>query len=252
MTRKVVVSALGLIVGLLVSSCSSAPALSNATKAQIRLQMASNYFNQRNYGRAIDEIREAIKEDPGMAAAYNHLALVYLETKRYPKSMEAFEKALQLQPNYPEAFNNIGVLLNRQERYKEAIPWLKKAADAEGYLTPENALTNLGYAYYKLGNLDLAIKFHRKAIDVAPMFCLANKNLGDVYAKKHDYKRAAQYFGSAVTHCPLYQEGRYKLALVNMKLGNKKMARSHFQQLIDHHKDGPYVDRSQEVLKLLR
>lgn len=236
----------------LASGCSSLLSTGNPLEAQAHLQMATTHFNSRQYGKAIEELQAALKIDPQMAAAYNHLALVFLETRRYARSMEAFQKALEIKPEYPEVFNNIGVLLNRQEKYREAIVWFMKATETESYLTPENAYTNMGYAYYKMGDLGKALQYHQKAVDVAPLFCLANKNLGDVYAKKRNYKKAAEYFGKSVTHCPLYQEGRYKLALVNMKLGNKKMAKNHFERLIEHHKDGPYVDRSQEVLKYLR
>ncbi len=247
--KSLFLSGLGLLA--LTSGCSTLLP-KDTQQAQVHLQMATNHFNQRQYGKAIEEIHETLKIDPEMPAAYNHLALIYLETRRYEKSMEAFQKALQFKPIYPEVFNNIGVLLNRQEKYRQAITYFKRAAEVDSYLTPENALTNMGYAYYKLGDLDQALRSHQKAVDIAPMFCLANKNMGDVYAKKKNYKKAAEYFGKSVTHCPLYQEGRYKLALVNMKLGNKRQAKNHFERLIEHHKDGPYVDRSNEVLKFLR
>lgn len=244
--------ALALCTLTLATGCSSMFPRQDSAEAQAHLQLATTHFSQRQYTKAIEALNEALKLDPQMAAAYNHLALVFLETRRYAKSMEAFEKALEIKPDYPEVFNNIGVLLNRQEKYRQAIAWFKKAVVSEGYLTPENAYTNMGYAYYKMGDLNQALRQHQLAVDVAPMFCLANKNMGDVYAKKRNYKKAAEYFNKSVTHCPLYQEGRYKLALVNMKLGNKKVAKNHFERLIEHHKDGPYVDRSQEVMKYLR
>jgi Tfp pilus assembly protein PilF len=76
--------------------------------------------------------------------------------------------------------------------------------------------------------------------------------MGDVYAKEKNFGKAAQYFQQAVTTCPFYEESHYKLGLAYMKQGQKKVAKSEFQKLIERHKSGPYVERSQEVLKYLQ
>ncbi len=239
-------------VALLASGCASLHGSRDQEKAKLYLQLATDQFNQRDYGRAIESVHEALKFDPNYAAAYNHLALIFLETKRYQKSEEAFNQALVLQPDYPEVFNNLGVLLNRQERYKEAIPYFEKAVASEHYMTPENAYTNLGYAYYRLGQLARAKSYHQKALDVAPLFCLASKNMGDVYAKEKNFPKAAEYFQKAVTNCPLYQESQYKLGLVLMKMGQRSVAKNQFERLVEHNKSGPYVERSHQVLKYLQ
>ena len=221
-------------------------------KAKLHLQIAADRFNAREYNKAIEETQEALKCDPYLAAAYNHLALIYMETKRYQKSEESFQKAFELQAEYPEAFNNIGVLYNRQEKYRQAIPFFEKAVASERYQTPENAYTNLGYAYYKMGNLAKAKAYHEKALDISPQFCLASKNMGDVYAKEKSYHKASDYFQKAVTNCPLYQESQYKLGLVMMKMGQRSVARAQLEKLIEKHKSGPYVERSNDVLKYLK
>lgn len=220
-------------------------------KAKIYLQLAADQFAQREYGKAVESSLEALKFDPDSAAAYNHLGIIYLESKRYQKAEESLKKALQLQPNYPEAQNNYGVLLNRMEKFPEAIKHFEKAIASENYLTPENALTNLGYAYYRIGKTTKAKEFHQKALDIIPEFCLANKNMGDVYAKEKNFKQAGDFFQRAVTTCPLYEESQYKLGLALMKQGDRNQARAKFERLIQQHKSGPYVERSQEVLKLL-
>lgn len=221
-------------------------------KSRIYLQRAVDQFTERQYSQAIESTQEALKYDANSPQAYNHLALIYMETKRYQKSEEAFKKALDMLPDYPEVFNNLGVLYNRLERYKEAIPLFEKALGNDLYSTPENPYTNLGYAYYKLGNLSRAKAYHQKSLDAAPQFCLASKNMGDVYAKEKNYPKAADYFEKATTNCPLFQEANYKLGLVMMKMGRKGVARVQLEKLVERHKNGPYVERSNEVLKYLR
>lgn len=221
-------------------------------KARIYLQLAVDQYSQRQFSKSLESVLNAVQLDPKLAAAFNHLGLVYMETKRFQKAEEAFKKALLLNPNYPEVLNNMGVMLNRQERFLEAISYFEKAISNDKYVTPENAYTNMGTSYFKLGNTLRAKSNHQKALEIAPEFCLAQKNLGDVYAKEKNYSKAAEYFEKSTTNCPLFDESQYKLGLALMKLGKRKVAKTQFESLVEKHKNGPYVDRSNEVLKYLQ
>jgi type IV pilus biogenesis/stability protein PilW len=241
-----------LAVSAVLSGCASLGGAPDRDRAKIHLQVAADRASRKEFGPAIEATRKAIDADPTYASAYNHLALLFLETKRYDKAEETFKKALTLQPEYPEVWNNLGVLYNRQQRYRDAIPYLEKAAQSEGYANPENAFTNLGYSYFRLGDLAKAKAYHQKALDVAPVFCLAEKNLGDVYAKEGNYRRAAQSFEKAVNSCPLFQESEFKLALVMVKLGERDKARQRLEKFVERHREGPLVERSEHVLKFLK
>ena len=234
------------------SGCSSLAGTRQTELARRHLQSSADFLAQREYGQAIEFAQAALASDPSLAAAQNLMALVYLETKRYDRAEEAFHRALELQPNYPEVFNNLGVLYNRQERFEEAIPFFQKALADDNYLTPENAYTNMGYALYRLGRYPDALTAHQKALDIAPLFCLASKNMADVYAKQKFYPKASQYYEKALSTCPLYQESHYKLGLVLMKMGQRKNARARLEKLVQRHKTGHYVERSAEVLKWLK
>jgi len=221
-------------------------------KARLYMQMAADRLNERQYNQAVQACLDAQKVDPSYGAVNNLLALIYMETKRYEKSEAEFLKALDKQPQYSEVQNNLGVLMNRQEKYKKAISYFKTALEDDTYATPENALTNMGYSYFRLGNNALAKTYHQQALDLVPTFCLALKNMGDVFAKEKNYQKAADNFDRATTHCPLYQESQYKLSLALMKLGKRDIAKNKLEQLVQAHKSGPYVERSNEVLKYLQ
>jgi type IV pilus assembly protein PilF len=241
-----------IFVTALFSGCAGIVSHKDKEVSRIQLQRAADLLNQRQYTQAIEATNEALKADASQPAAYNLMGLIHLETKRYDKSEEAFRKALALQPNYPEVSNNMGVLYNRQERFNEAIACFQAALKDDSYITPENAYTNMGFAQYRLGKYREALENHQKALDIAPLFCLASKNMGDVYAKQKAYAKASRYYDKAVTHCPLYQESQYKLGLVLMKMGQRKVAKAELEKLVRRHKEGPYVERSSEVLKWLR
>jgi len=235
------------------TSCSHLSETTNkAEKAQLYLQLSSDMFAQRDYSKALEYCHQSLTEKPNFAAAYNHMGIIYMETKRYSKAEEAFKKALDIQPNYPEVLNNFGVLMNRQERFQDAVSYLNQALKADHYITPENALTNLGYSYFRLGKLPKAKAYHQRALDILPDFCLANKNMGDVFAKEKKYSKSIEFYNRALATCPLYEESHFKLGLALMKLGQKNTAKAELEKLVQRHKSGSYVQRSQEVLKYLQ
>jgi len=47
-------------------------------RAQIRLQLAVGYYQDRKYEIALDEVKKAIAADPGYADAYGFRALIYV------------------------------------------------------------------------------------------------------------------------------------------------------------------------------
>lgn len=250
---RVALHSLVILTSVTIVSCAHlAGSEKDEQKARLYLSLAVDQLNNGDFSRAIDSTQKAIELDPGYAPAYNHLALVFMETKRYDKAEAAFRKAFELRPEYPEVFNNLGVLLNRRERYLDAVAQFEKALANDKYPTPENALTNMGFSYYKLGELSRAKVYHQKALDIVPNFCLAQKNLGDVYAKEKNFGKATDYYRGAVTHCPLFQEAHYKMGLALMKTGQRKVAKTELEKLVNRHKSGPYVQRSNEVLKFLQ
>src|SRR5690606_23251498 len=71
-------------------------------RARIRLELASGYYQQRNYSVALDELRQALTIDPDYGAAYGMLGLVYMELKENELAEQSFQKALRLMPANPE------------------------------------------------------------------------------------------------------------------------------------------------------
>jgi len=91
-----------------------------------------------------------------------------------------FKEALQLNPAYSDVWNNLGALYIDMGRYEEAVTALEKALDNVFYSTAERALTNLGWALHKLGRDVEAKKSLEEAVDIAPGYPIAQKNLGIV------------------------------------------------------------------------
>ena len=83
---------------------------------------------------------------------------------------------------------------------------LKDSKSVRGY-------NNLGIYYEQQGELDKAIKYYSKTVQLAPMFPNPYINLGNVYHKKKDFAKAEKFMKKALSLDP-------KSALASYNLGN--------------------------------
>ena len=103
------------------------------------------------------------------AEVYVGLGIGYMEEKQYEVSLDNFKKALAINPRLPSAHNGIAIL------------------------------------YEKLGELDLADKHYRKAVQLDAKDARALNNYGTFLCRIGKYKESQQYFERAVSN-PLYDQ----------------------------------------------
>ena len=87
---------------------------------------------------------------------------IYERQKKYELAEESFRKVLTMDPKNAQALNYLGYMLaDRGVRLDEALGYIRKAVA----LDPQNGayLDSLGWAYYRLGNYDMAEDNLRRA-----------------------------------------------------------------------------------------
>lgn len=135
-------------------------------RAEDRRNIAAAYMKQGNYTEALRELLAAEKlyaDDPDLQ---NDLGFAYMEKDRPELAIAHFKKALELKPDYSSARNNLGVAYLRNKQWDEAIACFKKLSQNLLYTTPQNALVNLGLAYYHKQDLAQAESYYQKALSL--------------------------------------------------------------------------------------
>ena len=89
-------------------------------RARIRLELASNYFQNGQTAVALDEVRQALATDPSYADAFNLRGLIYMRLNDFPLAEDSFRRALALRGGDPDLLHNYGWLLCQQQKYAEA------------------------------------------------------------------------------------------------------------------------------------
>lgn len=133
-------------------------------KAEDKRNIAGAYISQKNYTEALRELLEAEKHYADDPYLQNDLGYVYMEKEKPNLAIQHFKRALALKPDYSEAKNNLGVAYIKNEQWDDAIACFKELSENLLYLTPQNPLFNLGWAYYQKKDFVQSEQYYKKAL----------------------------------------------------------------------------------------
>jgi Flp pilus assembly protein TadD len=129
------------------------------------------------------------------------LADVLSRTGKLKDAERELRDALRFQPNDPAVLNNLGYfLVDHDKDLTEAFKMIERAVTAE----PENPsyLDSLGWAYFKLGQLDQAEKYIVQSLKGRPRSAEVLDHLGDVRMKQGREEQARQSWRDALGAAP--------------------------------------------------
>jgi tetratricopeptide (TPR) repeat protein len=150
------------------------------------ITLAQIYEKAKNYGemgKAIDAADKlSTDKDDKESIAFMRGAM-YEKMKNFGAAEAEFRKVLDLNPKNPSALNYLGYMLaDRNVRVPEALEMITQALE----LDPDNGayLDSLGWAYYRMGDLDKAESSLQRAIERFSKDPTVHDHLGDVYFKQ--------------------------------------------------------------------
>ncbi|MFH1288910.1 MAG: tetratricopeptide repeat protein [bacterium] len=145
---------------------------------------------------AIIEEQKKYKE----AECYFFNGIEFFNAKNFEKAIEFFEKAVEVSPEYHQAYYNLGVAYYCNGDKKRAEGFWKKTLDYDS--KNPKVFFNLGVLAYKTGKVNEAVSFWERIaadnIPLAQVYC----NLGVVYNERGDTKKAIEYLRKALGFDP--------------------------------------------------
>ncbi len=162
-------------------------------RARIRTDLAANYYQERNYSVALDELRQAIAAEPNYAPALGMTALVYMALGETDKADDSFRRALALTPADSELNNNYGWFLCQSGREQASIAYFNNAIKDSLYTTPARPLHNAGICSLRLGDERAAESYFLRSFQLDAGNAVAMYQLAELYLKRTDITRARFY-----------------------------------------------------------
>jgi tetratricopeptide (TPR) repeat protein len=224
-------------------------------RARMHYEVAIDRMRSGRNPEAIGELLQAVRLDPADANIRLALAEAYRRGGRVAETEQHLRAALEIDPAFQAAHLNLSGLYIQLERYEEATVHAQRLLDDPTFPSPWRALTNLGWAEYKLGNLDEALRHLRLALDYRDSYWPARLNLGILAADRGDREQAVEHFERVLDAEPgplAEAEARYRLAELYVSMGDKRRAIAQLHKASDLRPSGPWGKRSAKYLQSLQ
>lgn len=178
-------------------------ALGLKPSAELHYALANIYLEEGAGDKALQEYREALRQDRRYVPAYQSLAEIYFLRESYKEAFDLAREAEAALPNDPdiralkkkvafEYFLNAALAAFEKGTKFEARELLKGALEAN----PQSAAVHYLLALsFDDGKDFYRVEDHlREALRLDPKFFLARSFLGDVFSEKGDFERAVQEY----------------------------------------------------------
>jgi Tfp pilus assembly protein PilF len=251
-------AALCVVLAVAFGCASSAPKKDEiARKARSHYDLGVDHLQAGRLGFAIREFQNAAELNPLDAWTQQGLAEAYRRRGMLNEAEAHLKRAIQLDPGFQAARLNLSALYVQMERYADAIAVARELlADptlpAQGQV---KALSNLGYAQLKLGQLGDARRSLEEALEYADNFWQAQLNLGILEAEEGRRAEAISRFHRVIRVRPgplAEAEANYRIAEIYISQGEREQALEYLTAAVANKPSGEWGKRSEEYLKLLR
>ena len=241
--------------------CATAPSAEdeelNRKRAAAHFNLAADHADNGRIELALRDLLTAARLDPGDPRTQHSLGIIYLQKGKVAEAEMHLLQALEIQPDYGQARFNLSTLYLGQGRYEECIQQSKILYDDATFVWPWRALTNWGWAAYKLGRVEEARQQLEHSRKFRSHYWPTLLNLGILEAEQGHKVEAIRYFSNVLEVDPEPEpsgvaEASYRLAEIYVSLGKRKQAVGHLRTAVVKAPSDPWGKKSEEYLKLLR
>ncbi len=164
----------------------------------LHIALSEVYLRAKSYSQAEEVLHKALSLFPNNETLLFNLGSVYERTKRFELAEETFRKVIASNPNNHLALNYLGYMLaEKGSKLQESVEFIKRALELD--VNNGSYLDSLGWAYFKLNNLQLAEKYLTLAIEREGDSPEIHDHLGDLYYMLGRFKEALQEWEKAIS-----------------------------------------------------
>ena len=217
--------------------------------------MGVDYLKSGNSAMAVRELQAALAIDEAQPRVHHALAEAYRVTGHFTESESHLTRALVLNPTFQGARLSLSALYIQLERYEDAIRESQKLVSDPTFASPWRALTNVGWAQFKLGRVPEARETYVRALSMKSDYWPTLLNLGILESQAGNRAVAIETFSKVLAAKPgpsAEAETNYRMAEIYVSLGERDQALAHLSTVIERQPGGDWGKRSQEYRKLLQ
>ena len=162
-------------------------------RADIRVELASNYYADGRMDLALAEIARALDAQPSNAEALGLKGLVLMQLGDAKQGERNLQQAVRIEPDNPRLLNNLGWLVCQSGDPQRALPYFERTLAQRGYASPATALANAGLCSLRAGDARTAEANLVRAQSLDPLLPTAQDGLAQLAFARADYIAARHH-----------------------------------------------------------
>ncbi len=225
------------------------------------LETAREHFREGNYRVAESLLQQLLMSDARNPEVFHMMATIFYDQGKFNKAIKTFKRALEIDPTFTDASVGLSIILNDIGRYDEGKKVFidaqnalaKKSTQADPY-TQERLATKhdeLGELYFQYRRYDEALEQYVRAIELSTRKAELKMKMIECMIKKSDETRATQELRLLVQDYPQFIPARLKLGLMYFNSRNTIEAIEQWENILLRDPDHPvalkYLQMAQET-----
>ena len=186
---------------------------------------------ENNHEEAITFLNKYIDTNPYCEVAWHQLGRQYFVLNKFKLALRAFDFAVLIDEGFIGGYLEKAKTLEELERYEEAIQNYLITLELDD--PTAFVYVRTGECYQKLGDLETAVKYFKKAVHEDPLLDKGWLLLTNLYQDDKQYQKALNYISKAIQideDNPFYWR---KYAEINLKLNFYEEAVSAYRKCIE-------------------
>lgn len=224
-------------------------------KARAHYNAGIEQMRQGKNALAIRELLTAMQISPRDPWIHWAIAEAYRQKGRVDECENHLVTALEIRPDFQQARLNLSALYVQVGSYEEAIAHSDMLLEDPTFPVPWKALSNKGWAQYKLGRIQAARESFQLALEYNESHWRSFLALGILEAESGRRIEALEQFERVIELQPgplAEAEANYRIGQIYVSLGNRARALQYLTAAASKTPNGPWGKRSEDYLRRLR
>ena len=232
------------------AGCGGTHKAEHVERAQYHHKLAyGHFFENRDSDAALQEVLKSLKLNQRSPEVHLLAGLIYSGRGDLLKAIQHYQSAIQLRPDFYKAKNNLGTVYLALGNWVKAVEIFGDLITHDEYGTPAVGFNNLGWAQYKLGKLDEALRAFITASQLNPRLCPPHNNVGIIYLRRGDLERAERSLLRGLRQCPTYAEPYLHLGHIYARRNEIEQAREQWAKCQELSSDNDLGLRCSRLLR---
>lgn len=180
-----------------------------------------SYYRMENYGKTIEYLQKAVKEDENDAEALYTLGRTYLEMDNMKEAVPYYEKAIKADPKKDRWMYELALVNYNLGNWPQAVKYFEMAKEA-GYRQSNDFLENFGFAMLYAGQLESGLKMLDHLMEKKPGNRTLLTDIAYTMYETEKYDEAIRFFEKLLTINPNDARSLFMAGMSFQKKGQKQ------------------------------